>query len=232
MIKLRQLLIEATNSKRPDKSLDDFLLATKVHKFTGRVYHGSPVVGLKEMLLHGIGGSQHGEVAEYDAFSTSINAEVLGIFSEADGISGLEFYVDNARILVADDIIHHLMIQLAGSGMEVDVDNEVLRAFCEKYNVPFGKGWGKDEFYLPYNYVSSLGVDGFAYDYTWKALKNPNSLDNRDEHEICFVGNGNNKLNQRITTIYVDGAEYDISEKEDALAAIDEYIKNSGQQSA
>lgn len=226
MIKLRQLVYESTHTQRPSKELDLFLLKNKVHKFSGTLYHGSPASGLKGMILEGIYGTEHGEISENNTFSTSINSEVLHMFSEANHDMGLEFEVKDVTLLVLDDILTKLMAELRGSGMDPEVDDEEeFKAFCEKYQIPKGKGWGRDdEYYLPYDYISSLGVDGFVYDYVWRRIDHgmPPSL--RDESEIAFVTKGIKKLNHMVSQIWVDGQTFEISEKKEALAAIEEYV--------
>ena len=81
---------EGNESRMPDKSLGEFLLAHKTVSFSDWVYHGTPLVGLKEMLVNGISGISHGEVADDSTFSTSVNSEVIHYFSEGDGVLSRE----------------------------------------------------------------------------------------------------------------------------------------------
>lgn len=220
MIKLKQLLREWDHNKRPSKDLDLFILKNHVHVFNGTLYHGSPMDGLKEMIIQGIHGSEHGEIAEYDAFSTSINFQVLRLFSEGHGNTGLEFDAKGINVVVLDDFLHKLMVELPGSGMEVDVDEEEFKAFCQKYGVPRG-AWNKDEYYLPHDYLSSLGVDAFTFEYVWKRVDMPST--HNDESEIAILSKGIQKINGMVDFIWVDGHSFEIKEKEEALKAIDLY---------
>lgn len=220
MIKLKTLIAEGIYSQQPDPSLGEFLMQNKVESLSTWLYHGSPYEGLQEMLLHGIYGTEHGEVAEHDAFSTSINSEVLAFFSEGEGETGLQFNVKDARVVVLDDIMTYLVTQLPGSGMEAEVDDEEeFQRFIKMFKVPVG-GW-KNSAFLPYNYLSSLGVDAFVYDYVWKRMNRGYTGGDRDESEICFIGNGITKLNNFITGIYVNGEEFDIKDKSQALQALE-----------
>ena len=225
MITLKSLLKESGHAKElPNPALKDFLLQNHTGVLSNqRLYHGTPFTGLKEMLTGGIYGTEHGEVAEYEAFSTSLNSEVLSMFSDGDGVTGLELFVKNARVIVLDEILTYLVTQLPGSGISAEIeDEEAFEKFCETFNIPSGN-WKKTP-YLPYGYLTSLGVDAFTYDYTWQRLQGGHSLGARDEHEICFIGNNISKLNQCIETIYIDGDEYGIDEKEEALRAIEERL--------
>lgn len=216
MIKLKSLLKESLQG--PDKSLGEFLLAHKTVSFSDWVYHGTPLAGLRDMLVNGINGTEHGEMAEHDTLSTSVNSEIIHYFSEGDGETGLQFQVKNIKLLIVEDIIHKLMIELPGSGMEVEVDEQLFEQFCRQYNVPVGR---RNEPYLPYGYLSSLGIDAFVFDYTWQRIKKGNNIPYNDESEICFVGRGLNLLNKSIETIYVKGTEYDIKDKALAIQAIE-----------
>jgi len=203
MIKLKPL-IENMEKQWPSKLLDKYLLENAVVAFSDTLYHGSPFEGMVGMLVHGIRGSEHGEVAEYDTFSTSLNSEVLTLFSEGTGMTGLEFEVKNARVLVLNDIMTFLVTQLPGSGISNEIDNEEeFKNFCIQYQIPLC--YRENDPYLPYGYISSLGVDGFMYDYVWKG--DPQHYN--DESEICFVGKGIEKLNKCITKYYVEGEEFD-----------------------
>lgn len=215
MIKLKSLLKESL--KGPDKSLGEFLLAHKTVSFSDWVYHGTPLVGLKEMLVNGISGMEHGEMAESSTFSTSVNSEIIHYFSEGDGETGLQFQVKNVKLLIVEDIVHKLMIELAGSGMDVEVDEQEFEQFCRQYNIPVGH---RGEPYLPYGYLSSLGIDAFMFDYAWQRLKRGN-IPHNDESEVCFVGKGIDLLNQSIETIYVKGTDYEIKDKALALQDIE-----------
>ena len=96
MIKLKEEL----ERQWPDKSLDKFLLENKVESLSDYLYHGSPLDGVISMLVKGIWGQEHNEVAEHEAFSTSLNSEVLHMFSENEGASGLVFEVENINVIV------------------------------------------------------------------------------------------------------------------------------------
>lgn len=220
MIKLTKLINEGSRDIRPSPELDKMLIRTKVHPFSGYVFHGSPLDGLKSILTSRIIGVEHGEIAEYDTFSTSVNDEVLRLFSDGNGYTGLSFDVKNARLLIVDDILHKLLIVLPGSGMDVDVDPTELEKFAIQYKLPMDRG----EFYLPYDYISSLGVDGFVFDYTWKRIEAGHSMRLRDEHEICFVGRGIDKLNNEISEIYVNDESFDANQKAEAIEAIEKEL--------
>jgi hypothetical protein len=172
------------------------------------------------MLTNGICGTGHGEVAEYDAFSTSLNSEMLAMFSDGDGETGLQFKVKNAKIVVLDDILTYLVTQLPGSGMTVEIDDEErFEKFVRAFKIPTDN-WKKTP-YLPYNYLSSLGVDAFMYDYVYKRWSKGHSTPMRDESEICFIGKGFDLLNKSVTGIYVNGNKYELPEKEEALRDIE-----------
>lgn len=217
MIKLRTLVNEALHNQRPDKSFDELLLKTRLHTWSGTVYHGSPPDGVENMLTQGIYGTQHGEIADYDTFSTSINESVLRLFSDGHGITGVEFDVKNINLLVVDDFTHKLLVELPGSGMDVDwIDEDQFMLFCKKFNIPFD---GR-EFYLPYNYLSDLGIDAFVFDYTWKRMDRGHGYLHNDESEICFVKNGINKLEGFLTHIFVDSDVFEANQKKEAILHI------------
>jgi hypothetical protein len=180
MIKLRTLLKEI-RSDYPDPSLKDYLLSNKIEILSAWLYHGSPYDGLYSILTTGISGVEHGEIAEQDTISTSINSEVLHLFSEGDGETGLQFNVKNAKVLVMDSFIHKLMIELPGSGMDVDVDEKQFEEFCLKFKVPKDR-----DYYLPYGYLSSLGIDAFIFDYVWKRMHTKDILV-ETEMKVKFV---------------------------------------------
>lgn len=218
MIKLKSLLKESLQG--PDKSLGEFLLDHKTTSFSNWVYHGTPLVGLKEMLTNGISGVEHGEIAESISFSTSVNSEIIHYFSEGDGETGLQFQVKNVKLLIVEDILHKLLITLPGSGMDVDVDEVLFEEFCRQYNIPIDR---HGEPYLPYGYLSSLGIDAFVFDYTWKRMKRGN-IPHNDESEVCFIGKGIDLLNKSIETIYVKGQEFDIKDKVIVLQTIESQL--------
>lgn len=204
----------------PSPSLKDHLLKTAVVSVSEYLYHGSPFDGLVDMLVRGIHGVEHGEVAEYESFSTSINSNILHYFSDGDGETGLQFTVKDVKVIVLDDIMTYLVTQLAGSGFDPQVDDEAkFEEFCEKFDIPIGTH--RHVPCLPYDYLSSLGVDAFVYDYTWKYMQRfggSGASMAQDEAEICFIGKGIQKLNNFITEIYVDGEAFD--KKLPALRAI------------
>ena len=76
---------------------------------------------------------------------------------------------------------------------------------------------------MPYDYLSSLGVDAFVFDYVWKRFQKGYGAygGDNDESEICFVGKGIEKLNNLIESIYVDGESYDLKDKILALKDIE-----------
>jgi hypothetical protein len=87
MIKLKQLF-DSHGTRLPDPSLGQYILENKVVSMTDWLYHGSPLEGLKSIIINGVWGTEHGEVAEYDTLSTSLNSEVLVLFSEGEGETG------------------------------------------------------------------------------------------------------------------------------------------------
>jgi hypothetical protein len=222
MIKLTNLL-EARGSSRPDPSLVTWLHENRVVSVSDWLYHGTPLEGLKNMIIHGIHGDQHGEVSEYNAFSTSFNSEVLHYFSDGEVTTGLQFKVENAKVLVLDEIMTYLVTQLAGSGMDAEItDEEAFEKFVKTFKVP-SDNW-KQSYYLPYDYITSIGVDAFMYDYVWKRWDKGMSPSHQDESEICFVGKGFELLNKSVSGIWVYDHEYELSEKEEALRDIEARI--------
>ena len=220
VIKLKSILLgEMLEDTRPSPALDKFIRQTRMVKLSDWVYHGSPLEGLKHMLIHGIHGDQHGEIAEYDAFSTSLNSGIMHFFSEGEGDTGLGFKVENVKLIVLDDILTKLMTELPGSGMDAEVDDEeAFESFCLKYRVPTTRG----NFALPWNYLSSIGADAFCYDYVLKQYQSGH-IETRDESEICFIGkNAINRLNHQIVSIWVDGNEFE--DKVAAIRAVQEKI--------
>jgi hypothetical protein len=226
-IKLKSL-IKKVGWGSPDPSLKTYLLENKVVSLSEWLYHGSPYEGLKDMLINGIRGTEHGEVAEHDAFSTSLNSEMLAMFSEGSGETGFQFAVKNAKVIVLDDIMTYLVTQLPGSGMSAEVDDEnIFAEFCKRFKIPTGGRTTisyKKTPYLPYGYLSSLGVDAFMYDYVWLRIKRGLSPDIRDESEVCFIERGISKLNRWISGIYIDGHEYKPEEKNLALRDLEERV--------
>lgn len=217
MIKLQPLIESGKYGDWPNPLLKKYLLENKVAEITEYLYHGSPFDGLVSMLVRGIGGQEHGEVAEYESLSTSLNSEILHYFSEGDGETGLQFHVKNAKVVILDDIMTYLVTQLPGSGMSAEVDDEQkFEEFCQQFDIPVGSY--RHVPHLPYGYLSSLGVDAFVYDYTWRRMQSGFGSSHNDESEICFIGKGIQMLEKSITTIYVDGEEFD--KKLPALRAI------------
>jgi hypothetical protein len=217
MIKLKPLTEMNKYGDQPSPLLKKYLLENKVVSISEYLYHGSPFDGLVQMLVRGISGQEHGEVAEYQSFSTSINSDILHYFSEGDGETGVQFKVENANVIVLDDIMTFLVTQLPGSGFSAEVDDEEkFEKFCQQFEIPIGTH--RHEPCLPYGYLSSLGVDAFVFDYTWKRMQSGFGSSHNDESEICFIGKGISKLDKLITTIYVDGEEFD--KKLPALRAI------------
>jgi hypothetical protein len=222
MIKLKRLFSEVADKQRPDQSLDQLLRDERTIKISDWLYHGTPLEGLKGMLSEGIYGQEHGEMAEDNTFSTSINSGVLHYFSEGDGDTGLQFKVENVKVLVLDDYLTKLAAELRGSGMDPQVDDEeAFETFCLQYKMPRRKYDG--DFYLPWNYLTSLGVDAFMQEYAYNQLRRGGAPYN-DESEICFLGNSINRLNHLITSIWVDGEEYD--DKVAALRAIEDKLND------
>lgn len=223
MLKLKTLVKEIHSEQRPDASLDKYLLENFVVPVSDYLYHGTPYVGLLSMLTEGIWGTEHSEVAEYDAFSTSLSSGMMHHFSEGDGETGLAFKVTNARVIVLDDKMTFLMTQLPGSGMSAEVDDEAeFEEFVKRFQIPVGS-WRHGPF-LPYNYLSSLGVDAWMYDYVYKTLKRGYGPHHNDESEICFIGKGITKLNNLIHSIWIDGNEYDPEDKAVAIRVLKEKI--------
>ena len=211
MIKLKPLTEMNKYGDQPSPLLKKYLFENKVQELTEYLYHGSPFDGLVNMLVHGLSGTEHGEVAEYDSISTSLNSEMLFHFSEGSGTTGLQFNVKNAKVIILDDIMTYLVTQEPGSGFDAEVDEGKLDNFVTQFDIPIGTH--RHVPYLPYGYLSSLGVDAFAFDYTWKYWSDfggsRGSSAARDEHEICFIGKGIRTLEKSISLIYLDGEEFD-----------------------
>jgi hypothetical protein len=221
MIKLKPLTEWNKYGDQPSPLLKQYLLENKVGELTEYLYHGSPFDGLVNMLVHGFQGTEHGEVAEHETISTSLNSEMLGHFSEGNGITGLQFHVKNAKVVILDEFMTYLVTQEAGSGFDAEItDEKKFEDFCTQFDVPIG-GQRRGP-YLPYGYLSSIGVDAFSFDYTWKYWQGYQGYRGasaaRDEHEICFIGKGIQTLEKSISLIYVDGEEFD--KKLPALRAI------------
>lgn len=222
MVRLKSLL-ESSGRQPPSPKLAPFILKHYVVEINDWLYHGTPYEGMKEMLTSGIYGTEHSIVAEYDAFSTSLNSEVIAMFSEGDGETGLQFKVQGAKVIVLDDILTYLVTQLPGSGMSAEIDDEEkFQKFVRAFRIPTDN-WKKTP-YLPYNYLSSLGVDAWMYDYVYKRWSRGMPSAVRDESEICFIGKGIEKLNGWISGIYVDGEEYEPDQKAEALRAVEERL--------
>lgn len=197
-------------------SLAEFLHKTAVKSYSGVLYHGSPKGGLRAMLTDGIHGTGHGELSEYETFSTSPNDAVLGLFGSGNGV---EFEVSNIRVLVIDDFLADLCTR--ESSMEFENDADALEAFCERFQIEKNR---RGEYALPHGYLSSLEVDAVCYAYAWKMIEKQRHNAGRDECEICFLGDGIAKLDGLLSGAIVDDDpfwSYDNPEwKEKALAAI------------
>jgi transposase len=141
-----------------------------------------------------------------------------------NGTTGLSFKLNDVKIIILDDILTYLVTRLPGSGMSVDVDEQQLEEYCERFNIPVG-GYSRGP-YLPYNYLTSLGVDAFVYEYVWNSLRGHRNLQHNDEAEIGFIGRGIEKLNRAIYTIYLDGNEYEPEEKQTVLQELEHYIEH------
>lgn len=218
MIKLKSLIESSLQSPSPE--LASYILKNHTIQFSDTVYHGSPLSGIQEILKHGIYGTQHGEVSEYDTFSTSLNSEMLYLFSESQSATGLEFKISNINVVVLNDTLAYLATRLAGSGISFDIDDEEeFSEFVKIYNIPID---GRGRAYFPYDYLSSLGVDAWMYEYVYKQWDRGLPSRARDESEVCFIGKGIPKLNDSIISIYIDGEEYDYSQKKEVLNLIDD----------
>ena len=216
MIKLKPLTEGGKYGDWPSPLLKEHLLQNAVVSVSDYLYHGSPFDGLVEMIVRGIRGTEHGEVAEHDSFSTSLNSEMLHYFSEGNGDTGLQFKADNIKVVVLDDMMTYLVTQLGGSGYDAQIDDEEkFEKFRQKFDIPIGTH--RHVPCLPYNYLSSLGVDAFMFDYVWR-MYGSGHMNSNDESEICFIGKGINKLNNMISGIWVDGEEFE--KKLPALRAI------------
>lgn len=215
MIKL-QALVSETQGKLPHPKLAEYLLKKRTEHLSTWLYHGTPLVGLKRMLTQGIYGTQHGEIAEYETLSTSFNSEVLRLFSDGDGETGIQFHVKDVKVLILDDLLTYFAIKAAGSGMEVDVDEKLVQKFARVFKLPLDRF--NNEPHFPYGYLSSIGVDALCYEYAWKRAHNGYHGGDRDESEVCFIGNGVHKLNNFITEIYIQGEVFE--DKAQALAAL------------
>lgn len=209
-----QHLTESTQPVWDSSKLISYLMENKVNSYSGILYHGTPKDGLLSMLKEGLWGTQHGEISEYNTLSTSINENVLNLFADHDKGTGVEFTVKDKKILVLDEILSHLATRSGGSGIEFDFDEDEYEEFCREYSIPKNNR----DYYLPYNFFSDMGtVDCIVYDYTWKMIHGRGYQGGNDETEICFVGNGIDKINKDITGIYIDWDEYDITEKQEAI---------------
>jgi hypothetical protein len=218
MIRLRNI-VESVEGHLPSPKFAAYLLKKHVVTLSEEwLYHGTPKAGLKRMLTDGIYGTQHGEIAEYDTFSTSFNSEVISMFSDGDGETGLQFHVKDISVLVMDDVLAYLATQAPGSGLDLEVDPEKLAKYAKAFKLPLDR-FSKTPS-IPYGYLSSLGVDAVMFDYVWKRYQRGHAADLRDESEVCFIGKGIDKLNHCITDIYVEGTSFD--NKEEALQAIGE----------
>jgi len=224
-IKLKTLIPESAvwEGPQPSPLLGKYILKNMKQEISEWLYHGSPYDGLLSMLEGGIFGMEHGEVAESDTISTSLNSNIIRLFSEGCGETGLKFKAENISVIVLDDMILKLVTELAGSGFDAQVeDEEKFKKFCRAFHVPAKRG----EYYLPRNYLSSLGVDAFTFDYVWRRHQSGYSHPHNDESEICFIGKGVDKLNSIVSEIYVDGEAYDIDDKALAIEAIKEKLND------
>ena len=110
----------------------------------------------------------------------------------------------------------YLVTQYPGSGFDAEIKDEgKFEDFCTQFDIPIGTH--RHVPYLPYGYLSSLGVDAFMFDYAWKRWQSGH-IQHNDESEICFIGKGIQMLEKSISSIYVDGEEFD--KKLPALRAI------------
>lgn len=222
----RSIIDEAFTREQPSPALADYLRSA-AKTWSGTVYHGTPVRGLHAMLANGIYGTQHGELAENDTLSTSLNDNVLSMFSEGDGTTGLDFSVNGIKLLVLDPMLTRLAIERGGSGMIQSLEDEDFGAdefneFCERYQI-LPKYHG--EYAFPYDYLSGIGIDAVVYEYTWDRNERGSGFD-RDESEICFLAGGIEKLNHCIDTIYVCGKPYEASDRASAIADMEERMES------
>lgn len=212
-ISLKSLVPESAvwEGPQPSPLLGKYILRDKTGEFSGALYHGSPYQGLYQILTHKIYGQEHGEVSEHESFSTSVNPNILHYFSEGDGETGLEFEVKNIKVVVLDQYLTFLVTQLAGSGFDAEIDDEEkFEKFCNAFRIPSGTGtYARGNYYLPYNYLSSLGVDAFTFDYVWRRWQSGMNSEYNQESEVCFIGKGIDVLNKSITRIFVDGEEFE-----------------------
>lgn len=218
MIKLKTLVKEGYYADKFDSpELKQWILANRMVTINDFLYHGSPLEGLKGMIENGIYGTEHGEVAEYNSFSTSFNSNILHYFSEDGSDTGLSFKANNVKVVVLDNILHFLVTQAGGSGIDIDVNEEELAKFARTFKLPMDRG----EPYLPYGYLSSLGVDAFTFDYVWQRYSKGHPMPHNDESEVCFIGDSIDKLNSMVDEIYVDGNSYSLNEQAAAIEDIE-----------
>ena len=221
ILKNEKVLKESVVKERWDSSkLEQYIQDNCIEKYSGFLYHGTPPDGLVTMLEDGIMGTPHGELSEDNTFSTSSNPEVLKMFSDGNDYMGLTFKVQDIKVFIVDDILGHLLTRLQGSGISFDFEEDEYEEFCKEHNIPRDKR----DFYLPFNFVTNLkGVDAWCYEYAWDRINHPRD---RDESEICFIGNDALKyLNESIYDITIADDMFDISEKEKAIEALKEIDK-------
>lgn len=211
-------------SETKPQNLEQYLLEECVETVSGSFYHGTPMDGLVSMLVEGIHGTEHNEFSENDTLSTSANPEMLRMFSERRKDNGLEFAVSSARVLIVDDVLATALTTRRGSGIDFDVEDEELREFAERFDIPMDDR-GRPE--LPYDYIESLGVDAFMYEYAYRSMRGGGGRHN-DEMELCFVGPAVSKLSEKIEAIFVDGEEYPAERKAEALKAAKEICSKEG----
>lgn len=162
--------------------------------YTGTLYHGTFLGNLYDILNDGsVYGNTHGELLENDTLSTSINSNVLSMFSDTD--SGLMFEVNNLKVFIIPDWFHSAY---TNSGLEFDDVVEEAQAIknIKKYKIPMGQFEQIDEEYLSEK-LAQHNIYAGCYQYTANAIETNNIERIRDEYEIViFRPDKNLKLSE------------------------------------
>ena len=199
------------------------------------LYHGTPPAGLKEILRTNINGQMHGEFNEDFSFSTSINRNMLQIFSESRFPIGFKFILKHdVKCLSINRWLGYLICGYRHEVELTDEDKVIIDKIIKKYDLTEDK---VGDTYLPANFLSDRitdHVDCVCYDYVRKHIQQ-NKLGGlgNDETEICFVGQGIDRIlnNPNACEIWVDidYNEYNISdpiERQDAIIHLEELIED------
>ena len=174
-----------------------------VAPFNDYLFHGTPLDGLLDMIRDGISPNDHSEL-NIPALSTSINSEVLVMFSDGEKQTGLIFNAHFNKVVTLDDTHYCLAAYEAGDFIDDLMEkNPGLEARLRQIGyVQHDGSVGMSE-----GELAGLFPDADAF--ILPGFDNPHV---RAEAEMAVTELGCKKLEHMIEYIYIRDHEFDTAE--------------------